>query len=81
MCGGGIKDLVHSRAALSLPHGLLCLEEGRRRERCLGERHTPLGEAGLQQVVIIGSGEAMASGAEVVGDGAERNEELLRVVR
>jgi hypothetical protein len=40
----------------------------------------PLGEAGLQELMVFGCGEAVAAGAEVIGDGAEGSQELLRVL-
>ena len=42
---------------------------------------TPLDEAGLQQVVVLECGEEVPAGAEVVRDGAEGSQELLRVRR
>ena len=41
----------------------------------------PGGEAGLQQLVVSGSGKEVPAGAAVVRDRAEGAEELLRVVR
>ena len=37
-------------------------------------------EASLQQGVLLRGGEEMTAGAEVVGDGAERTQELLGVL-
>src|SRR6266542_4379122 len=41
----------------------------------------PGGEAGLEQLVVLGCGEEVPAGTKVVRNGAERTEELLRVLR